>query len=42
MSTKELQGKRKVSAFKDGFLILLEMLRLFFVFKIFRKKIIKN
>ena len=39
---KRIAGKKKVSAFKDGFLILLEMLRLFFVFKIFRKKIIKN
>ena len=39
---KRIAGKKKVSAFRDGFLILLEMLRLFFVFKIFRKKIIKN
>ena len=39
---KRIAGKKKVSAFKDGFLILLEMLRLFFAFKIFRKKIIKN
>ena len=39
---KRIAGEKKVSAFKDGFLILLEMLRLFFVFKIFRKKIIKN
>ena len=39
---KRIAGEKKVSAFKDGFLILLEMLRLFFVFKIFRNKIIKN
>ena len=39
---KRIAGEKKVSAFKDGFLILLEMLRLFFAFKIFRKKIIKN
>ena len=39
---KRIAGEKKVSAFKDGFLILLEMLRLFFVFKIFREKIIKN
>ena len=39
---KRIAGEKKVSAFKDGFLILLEMLKLFFVFKIFRKKIIKN
>ena len=39
---KRIAGEKKVSAFKDGFLILLEMLKLFFVFKIFRKKIIKK
>tara|TARA_B100002051_G_C16583652_1_gene559013 strand:- start:222 stop:917 length:696 start_codon:yes stop_codon:yes gene_type:complete len=39
---KRIAGKKKVSAFKDGFLILSEMLRLFFSFKIFKKKIIKN
>tara|TARA_A100001234_G_C12597380_1_gene373328 strand:- start:471 stop:1166 length:696 start_codon:yes stop_codon:yes gene_type:complete len=39
---KRIAGKKKVSAFKDGFLILLEMLKLFFIFKIFKKKIIKN
>ena len=39
---KRIAGEKKVNAFKDGFLILLEMLKLFFVFKIFRKKIIKK
>ena len=39
---KRIAGKKKVSAFKDGFLILIEMLKLFLVFKIFRKKIIKK
>ena len=34
---KELPAK-KVNNFKDGFLILLEMLKLFFYFKIIRKK----
>ena len=37
---KRLGGKKKVNAFKDGFLILTEMLRLFIYFKIFRNKII--
>ena len=38
---KRIAGKKKVSAFKDGLLISLEMLRLFFVYKLFRKKLIK-
>ena len=37
---KRLGGKKKVNAFRDGFLILIEMLSLFFRYKIFRKKII--
>ena len=32
--------QKKVNAFKDGFLIAIEILTLFFKFKIFRKKII--
>ena len=32
--------EKKVSEMKDGFLILTEMLKLFFKFKIFSKKII--
>ncbi len=36
-----IAGKKKVNAFKDGFLILLEMLKLFLNFKLFGKKIIK-
>ena len=39
---KRIAGKKKVSAFKDGFLILVEMLKLFLVFKLCRKKIIKK
>ena len=39
---KRIAGKKKVSAFKDGFLILIEILRLFLFFKIFRKKIINK
>ena len=38
---KRIAGRKKVNAFKDGFLILLEMLRLFFIYKILRKKLIK-
>jgi len=34
---KRIAGKKKVNAIKDGFLILIEMLLLFFNFKIFRK-----
>ena len=37
---KRIGGKKKVNAFKDGFLILLEILKLFFIYKVFRKKII--
>ena len=37
---KRIAGKKKVNAFKDGFLILLEMIKLFLTFKLFRKKII--
>ncbi len=35
---KRIAGKKKVNNFKDGFLILLEILKLFFYFKILRKK----
>ena len=38
---KRIAGKKKVNAFKDGFLILIEMLRLFFDYKLLRKKLIK-
>jgi glycosyltransferase involved in cell wall biosynthesis len=38
---KRIAGKKKVNAFIDGSLILFEMLKLFFYFKIFRKKEIK-
>ncbi len=38
---KRLKGEKKVNAFKDGFLILIEMIRLFIYFKLFRNKIIK-
>tara|TARA_B100000579_G_scaffold84009_1_gene65539 strand:- start:717 stop:1397 length:681 start_codon:yes stop_codon:yes gene_type:complete len=34
---KRISGKKKVNAIKDGFLILLEMLKLFFINKILRK-----
>ena len=37
---KRIGGKKKVSEMKDGFLILTEMLKLFFNSKIFRKKVI--
>ena len=37
---KRIAGKKKVNAFKDGFLILIEMLKLFFKYKVFRNKII--
>jgi len=36
-----IAGIKKVNAFKDGFLILIEMLKLFFSLKLFRKKIIR-
>jgi len=35
---KRIAGKKKVNAFFDGFLILVEMLKLFSYFKIFRNK----
>ena len=38
---KRIAGRKKVNAFKDGVLILSEMLRLFFIYKLFRKKLIK-
>ena len=37
---KRIAGKKKVNAFIDGFLILLEMIKLFVNFKIFRNKVI--
>ena len=35
---KRIAGKKKVNAFIDGSLILIEMLKLFFYFKVFRNK----
>ena len=37
---KRIAGKKKVNAFKDGFLILIEILKLFFKYKVFRNKVI--
>ncbi len=37
---KRIGGKKKVNEFKDGFLILSAIIKLFFNYKIFRKKII--
>ena len=37
---KRIGGRKKVNELKDGFLILLEIIKLFFKFKIFREKII--
>ena len=37
---KRIGGKKKVNALKDGFLILTEMIKLFFKYKIFRKQIV--
>ena len=37
---KRIAGRKKVNAFKDGFLILTEIIKLFVLFRIFRKKII--
>lgn len=37
---KRIAGKKKVSEIKDGFLILTEILKLFFKFKVFRKNIV--
>ena len=39
---KRIAGKKKVNALKDGFLISIEILNLFFKFKVFRKKIISK
>ena len=39
---KRIAGIKKVNAFKDGFLILTEMIKLFLIFKLFNKKIIKK
>ena len=38
---KRIAGEKKVNAFKDGFLILLEMFKLFFIYKLLRKKLTK-
>ena len=38
--TKRIAGTKKVNNFKDGFLILCKMVKLFFYFKIFNKKTI--
>ncbi len=37
---KRIAGRKKVNALKDGFLILTEIIKLFVLFRIFRKKII--
>ena len=37
---KRIAGRKKVNAFKDGFLILTEIIKLFVLFRIFGKKII--
>lgn len=37
---KRIAGKKKVNAFKDGSLILIEILKLFFYFKVFRNKVV--
>ena len=37
---KRIAGIKKVNAIYDGFLILVEMIKLFFIFKVARKKII--
>ena len=37
---KRIAGRKKVNAFKDGFLILAEIIKLFILFRIFRKKIV--
>jgi len=39
---KRIAGKKKVNAFIDGSLILIEMLKLFFYFRIFRNKRIEQ
>ena len=38
---KRIAGKKKVNAVFDGFLILLEMMKLFFYIKVLKKNIIK-
>ena len=35
---KRIAGKKKVNAFKDGFLILIEIIKLFFYFQVLRNK----
>ena len=40
MKKKRIAGKKKVNDLKDGFLILIEIIALFFRYKIFRQKII--
>ena len=37
---KRIAGIKKVNAIYDGFLILIEMIKLFFIYRVFRKKII--
>ena len=37
---RRIAGKKKVNVLKDGFLILIEILKLFFVYKVLRKKIV--
>ncbi len=39
---KRIAGVKKVNAFLDGFLILIEILKLFLLYKIFKKKVIKQ
>jgi hypothetical protein len=36
MEKERIAGKKKVNALKDGFLILVEILKLFFQYKVFR------
>ena len=35
---KRIAGKKKVNAFKDGFFILIEMIKLFFILKFYEIK----
>ena len=37
---RRIAGKKKVNVLKDGFLILIEILKLFVVYKVLRKKIV--
>ncbi len=39
---KRIAGNKKVNAFKDGFLILIEMIKLFISYKLLKKKIVKK